>query len=249
VTTELDAASMPLLDHLRELRSRLIKCLIALGVGMLFALPLSYRVIDGLVAMCPVCEIQVIAPTESIITYFRVAIIMGLVVATPIILYQIIAFISPGLHPGEQRMLLLLLPGAGLLFALGLAFGYYVALPRAVMFLSTFLQSMASANWTLANYVAFVTNLLLVIGLTFQTPLVIFVLAKLNLVTPPFLRHYRRHAIVLMALLSAVLTPTPDPLTMMLVLFPMVLLYELGIILAWFATRGSARRAASGDVT
>jgi sec-independent protein translocase protein TatC len=117
------------------------------------------------------------------------------------------------------------------------------------MFLSTFLQSMASANWTLANYVAFVTNLLLVIGLTFQTPLVIFVLAKLNLVTPPFLRHYRRHAIVLMALLSAVLTPTPDPLTMMLVLFPMVLLYELGIILAWFATRGSARRAASGDVT
>jgi sec-independent protein translocase protein TatC len=233
-----EPGAMPLLEHLRELRTRIMKSVFALGLGMVIAVPLTYRVIDGLVAMCPVCDIQVITPTESIVTYFRVAVILGLVVSTPIILYQSIAFVSPGLHPHERRLLFLMLPGAGALFALGLAFGYTVALPRAVSFLSTFLEDMAAANWTLSNYVAFVTNLMLVIGLTFQTPLVIFVLAKLNLVTPAFLRHYRRHAIVIMATLAAVLTPTPDPLTMVLVLVPMILLYELGIVLAWLAARG-----------
>ena len=232
-----DHAAMPLLEHLRELRTRLIKSLVALGVGMVLAMPLAYAVIDGLKAMCVACEIIAIAPTESIVTYFRVAIILGLVVATPVILYQIVAFVSPGLMPNERRLLMALLPGASALFALGLAFGYFVALPRAVAFLSTFMGQQAAPTWTLSNYVAFVTNLLLMIGLSFQTPLVVFVLTKLHLVTPAFLRHYRRHAIVLMAVLAAVLTPTPDAFTLILVLAPMVVLYELGIVLSWLAVR------------
>jgi sec-independent protein translocase protein TatC len=248
VTVAHDAAAMPFLEHLRELRNRLIKSIVALGIGMALAVPLAGRVIVGLRDMCPACDIMVIAPTESVITFFRVAIILGLVVATPVILYQIVAFVSPGLLPHERRLLIMMLPGAAVLFATGMAFGYFVALPRAVAFLSGFLGAEASPNWTLSNYVAFVTNLLLMIGISFQTPLVVFVLTKLNLVTPAFLRHYRRHAIVLRAVLAAVLTPTPDPLTMILVLAPMVVLFEFGIVLSWFAVR-SRNESAPGPAS
>jgi sec-independent protein translocase protein TatC len=191
--------------------------------------------------MCSSCEIIAVHPTETIVTWFRVALILGLVVSTPVILYQIVAFVSPGLHPHERRTLLLMLPGAAMMFAFGLLFGYFVALPRTIAFLSEFLGGIVTPNWTLANYVAFVTNLLLVIGVTFETPLVVFVLARLNIVTPAFLAHYRRHAIVLMAILAAVLTPTPDPYTMLLVLAPMVALYEIGILLARIARPRPAR--------
>jgi sec-independent protein translocase protein TatC len=95
-------------------------------------------------------------------------------------------------------------------------------------------ESVAS-NWRIGNYIAFVTNLLLIIGVTFQTPLVVFLLARIGILSPALMRHYRRHAIVLLAVLAAILTPTPDPFTMMLVLGPMILLYELGILLTRFA--------------
>lgn len=231
-------SAMPLLEHLRELRNRLIYTVAALGVGMILSLPLSVSVIEGLQELCAACEIIAVHPTETVITYFRVSLVLGLVIATPVILYQAVSFVSPGLHDQERRIFYIMLPGAALLFAGGLVFGYFVALPRAVAFLSTFLGDVAAANWTLSNYVAFTMNLLLVVGIAFQTPLVIFVLAKLNIVSPAFLRHYRRHAIVLMAVAAAVLTPTPDPFTMVILLAPMILLYELGILLARFAYSG-----------
>jgi sec-independent protein translocase protein TatC len=235
MSANLESPAMPLVEHLRELRRRIILSLLALVGGMALSLPATSPVIAGLTGMCPVCEFIVTGPTESVVTYFRVALILGLVFSTPIVLYQIVAFVSPGLHAGERRLLLLMLPGAALMFALGLAFGYFVAVPRAVAFLSGFLDWAAAPNWTLSNYIAFIMNMLLVVGLTFETPLVVFVLAKLNIVSPAFLTHYRRHAIVAMAILAAVLTPTPDPFTMLIVLTPMIILYEVGIILARFA--------------
>lgn len=233
--TASELLSMPLMEHLRELRTRLIYGVGALLVGMLASLAVTGRVIAGLTAMCPVCQIQAVAPTESFTTYFRVALLLGLVLATPVILYQLVKFVMPALHPHEQRYLYLLLPGASLLFALGLAFGYSIVLPRTVKFLSTFLSGSVSANWTISQYVAFVTNLLLIIGITFETPLVVFILAKLRIVSAQRMAHFRRHAIVILAVIAAVLTPTPDPFTMFLVLIPMILLYELGILLARFA--------------
>jgi sec-independent protein translocase protein TatC len=231
--------TMPLLEHLRELRLRLIYSLAALGVGTLASLVFTRQVIDGLVAMCG-CQVQAIEPTEGFTTYFRVAVILGLVVATPVILYQVVAFVLPALHRNERRYLYLLLPGATLLFALGLAFGYWLVLPRTVGFLSTFLNepgagTAVEANWAFGRYIAFVTNLLLVAGIAFETPLVVYLLAKLGILSPAFMAHYRRHAIVLLAVFAAVLTPTPDPFTMFIVLIPMVLLYELGILLARIA--------------
>jgi sec-independent protein translocase protein TatC len=228
-------ATMPLMGHLRELRTRLIYGVLALGAGMALSLAFSQPVIDGLQGMCQVCEFQAIDPLEKIVTWFRVALVLGLAVASPVILYQIVAFVLPALHRHERRTLFVMLPGAGLLFALGLAFGYAVVLPRTIGFLASFMDASVASNWRIGNYIAFVTNLLLIIGVTFQTPLVVFVLARVGILSPALMRRYRRHAIVILAVLAAVLTPTPDPFTMMLVLGPMIALYELGILLTRFA--------------
>jgi len=174
-------------------------------------------------------------PTEGFVTYFRVALVLGLVLAIPVILYQVVAFVLPALRRRERRYLYLLLPGAALMFALGLTFGYFVVLPRSINFLAEFMIQYAEPNWRLLNYIAFVTNLLFLVGVVFLTPLVVYILSKLGIVSPAFLTRYRRHAIVVLSVLAAVLTPTPDPFTMFIVLIPMILLYELGILLARFA--------------
>ena len=185
--------------------------------------------------MCRVCTFQIVDPTEGFVTYFRIALVLGLVFAIPVILYQVVAFVLPALHRNERRYLFLMLPGAAVMFAIGLSFGYFIVLPRTINFLAEFLIDYAEPNWRLSNYVAFVTNMLLMVGMAFLTPLAVYLLSKLGVVSPAFLSHYRRHAIVVLAVLAAVLTPTPDPFTMFLVLAPIVLRYELGIVLARFA--------------
>jgi sec-independent protein translocase protein TatC len=235
VSSDEPLAVMPLVEHLRELRKRVIYSAGAVLVGLLASLVFAEPVAKGLERMCTVCQFIYSRPTESFTTYFRVALVLGLVLAMPVVLYQVVAFVVPGLHRHERRYLYLVLPGAAALFALGLAFAYRVVLPRSVDFLAGFQSDLASPFWTLGEYLAFVTNLMFVIGLAFEMPLVVFLLAKLRIVTPQRMAHYRRHAIVLLAVLAAVLTPTPDPFTMLLVLAPMWLLYELGIVLARFA--------------
>lgn len=232
---EPELAAMPLVEHLRELRSRMMVSLAAVVVGTIASLALARAAIDGLERMCASCQFQFLGPTEAMAAYFRLALVLGLAVALPVVLYQAVAFVVPGLHRSERRMLYLLLPGAAGLFAIGLLFGYFVVVPRAVSFLASFLADSAVPAWSLATYVAFVTNLLLVIGLCFQTPLVVFGLAKLGLATPRRLTRYRRHAILVMAVAAAALTPTPDPVTMLLLMVPMIVLYELGIVLARIA--------------
>jgi sec-independent protein translocase protein TatC len=235
VSNEPPLAAMPLLDHLRELRVRMVYAAGAVVIGLLASMAFARPVIDGLTEMCDVCQFIVIRPTEGFIAYFRVALVLGLVLALPVVLYQIVAFILPALHRHERRYLYLMLPGATLLFAAGLAFAYFLVVPRSINFLAQFMMGVATPAWSLGNYIAFVTNLMFVIGLAFQTPLVVFVLARIGLLTPARMSRYRRHAILIIAVLAAVLTPTPDPFTMLMVMVPMWLLYELGIILARFA--------------
>ncbi len=227
--------TMPLVEHLRELRIRLIRCVMALMAGMVLAMPLSSRLIEGLKGMCPMCQFQLIDPTEGFTTYFRVSLLLGLVLAVPVILHQTVQFLRPALYPREQRYLYLLLPGAALLFAVGLLFGYRLVLPRTFSFLATFPSGWAVPAWRLGNFVAFTTNLLAIVGIAFETPLAVYVLTKLGVLSPHTMRRYRRHAIVGLAILAAILTPTPDPFTMLLVLVPMVALYELGSLLARIA--------------
>jgi sec-independent protein translocase protein TatC len=253
-------SSMPLIEHLRELRRRLMISVAALIVGMVVSLPASRYAINGasipipidsfqlvgrqfdlpasvhitgLVEMCTACAgIITIAPMEGLVTWMRVALILGLILATPIVLYQVVAYIVPALYARERRYLYLMLPGAAFMFSLGLAFGFFVVLPRSINFLIGFSEGMASPMPTLSNYIAFVTNLLFVIGIAFETPLVVYILSKVGILTPAIMSRYRRHSILVIAVLAAVLTPTPDPFTMFLVMAPMYLLYEMGGLMA-----------------
>lgn len=247
MTTATPLPAMPLMDHLRELRKRLMWAVGSVFLGMLVGLAFSKAVIAGLIGMCTACpEIIVSQPLEGFTTYFRVALMLGVCIATPMLVYQLVAFVMPALLPAERKWLYIFLPGAFVLFVCGLLFGYYIVFPRTINFLIRFLDGGAAAQLAggdiqivprpqLSLYIAFFTNLLMIIGLTFEMPLLVLLLAKLRLVTTKTLGRYRRHAILLMAVGAAILTPTPDPFTMLMVLVPMYLLYELGIVLTRFA--------------
>jgi len=178
---------------------------------------------------------QAISPTETIITYFKVALVAGVVLAMPVIVYQFARFLLPGLMPQERRYLYILVPGASIMFLLGVAFTAMVMLPRMIAFLMAFGSDFVEQQWTLNEYISFVTSLLFWIGLAFETPLVIFFLAKMKIVTYETLVKNFRYAILVVAIVAAVITPTPDPFNMLVVMFPLLGLYAFGVLLARLA--------------
>jgi len=230
-----DKRRMTIFEHLEELRGRLIKSVIALMVTTLLSLIFTSRFLKLLTA--PMGNLQPIflRPTEMIITYFQIALISGVALAMPVIIYQFVLFILPALKPNERRYLYIFVPGATISFVVGLLFTYFAILPFAVRYLLTFGGNIARAQWTIGEYIGFVTTLLLWIGLAFETPLVIFFLAKLGIITPAMLSHYRKYAILAIAVIAAVITPTPDPFNMMIVMVPLLILYEAGVLLARLA--------------
>ena len=225
---------MTVVEHLEELRGRLIKSVIALAVTTLLSLIFTGRLLEILVAPAGIKPIF-LRPTEMFVTYMRVALIAGTALAMPVIVYQMIRFVLPALKPHERRYLYIIVPGATFSFLLGLAFAYFAMLPFALRYLLSFGGNIAEAKWAIGEYISFVTKLLFWVGVTFETPLLVFFLAKLGVVTPEMLARYRKYAIVAIAVLAAVITPTPDPFNMMVVMVPLLILYEIGVLLAKLA--------------
>jgi sec-independent protein translocase protein TatC len=227
---------MTLIEHLEELRQRLIKSVIALFIATIVSLPVArYVVLPALIALLPEgTQIQALKPTEQYVEYFKVSLMCGLALAMPVIVYQFFAFVNPGLTRQERRWAYLVAPGAGLLFVVGLLFAYFVILPFGLPILGGFLSDIVVPGWALEYYITFVVRFLIITGLVFQTPLIIFFLSKLGVISQERLARSRRYAIVIAAAAAALLTPTTDPFTMLLVMGPMILLYEVGILLARF---------------
>ena len=237
---------MTLLEHVTELRLRLFRALAGLTVGAIIGSFFTTRAIKILTA--PLGEdVQIIAvsPTAPPIIFFKVALLLGLLIALPYILYQLYAFLRPGLFPHERKFLLLSVPGVIVLFALGMVFTLGILIPFSMPVLMGFLQGIVRPTYTLDEYLAFVTTLLLWMGLLFQTPLVMYTLARLGLVKPTNLRRARKMVIFLSAVVAAIITPTTDPFTMLLVTGPFIVLYELGILLAGLALRQRRETAKS----
>jgi sec-independent protein translocase protein TatC len=235
-TADANQNIMPLMEHLKELRTRLIRAFIALFIttGISFAFAKQVFVI----LKAPIGEgasLQSLTPTETLGSYMKVALLCGVILAMPVIVYQIGRFIMPGLTKKERRYLFLLVPGATLFFVAGVAFAYFVMMPAAMPFLQGFLSDVVDPNWAVGKYLSFVTSLLFWIGVAFELPLVIYFLAKLGIVNAEMLTKNRKYAIVIMAVMAAVITPTVDPLNMILVMGPLIVLYELGVILAKIA--------------
>ncbi len=228
---------MTVLEHLVELRHRLVKAVLALIITTFFSLLFTRRFLTLLTAPMGDNLPQAISPTETVVIYFKVALISGLILAMPVIVYQLISFIVPGLYPHERSYLRIIVPASSLLFASGVAFAYYVMLPAAIPFLLNFMGDIIRQQWTIERYMSLVTGLMFWVGVIFETPLIVAFLAYLGVVSPGMLWKNFRYAIVVIAIISAVATPTPDPINMALLMLPLVLLYLLSILLALFTYR------------
>lgn len=224
---------MPLLEHLREFRDRLIKA--AATVVLFTALSFVFvdREIELLLGMTGGRQLLAITVTEKFVAYVKVALITGIALSMPVLVYQLFQFLAPGLTKIEKRWILLSLPGVMIFFALGVAFCYTVVLPSALEFLLNFGNPQIEIQPTISEYLGFVTNFLLALGLAFETPLIIFILSKVGVATPKRLKRFRRWAYVLAFVAAAIITPTPDPINQTYVAIPIILLYELGLLFAW----------------
>lgn len=234
---------MTLMEHLVELRDRLTKAVLALLVGMLVSTVFAKRVLAFLIALAGENLPQAYSPTAPMVMFFKVALVCGAALAMPVVVYQLLRFIIPGLTPQERRYLFLILPGIILCFVGGVAFAYFILLPPAIRFLQGFLSDIIEPKWVIEKYISLITSLLFWTGVTFQTPLVMAFLARLGIVSPQKLIRFWRYALVLIAIIAAAITPTVDPLNMGLVMAPLVALYGLGILLARLVYRQRAAPA------
>ncbi len=223
--------SMPLLQHLDELRRRLFKAFLALMVTTAACFIFARQIIDYLAG--PVGgpqKLVSIEVTENIAIFMKVSLLGGFILGMPFIIYQILAFILPGLKAGERKWLTALVPMATILFAGGAAFTWFVMLPATIPFLTGFLGITTQVRPE--NYFDFITRLMFWIGLCFELPLIVMFLAKLKFVTAKQLTNGWRYAVVGIAVAAAAVTPTVDPVNMGLVMAPLIGLYAISILLA-----------------
>lgn len=228
---------MTLLDHVRELRDRLFKAVIALAIGAAVGLVFAERIIQVLLGPYGARQLLVTSPTSSLTNVFTVSLTFGMILALPFILYQVLAFVFPGLMPNEKRSILLGLPFGFVLFALGATFAFFVMLPAALTFLTGIFPTVFEYRLTPDEYIPFVAGVMFWMGVAFEMPLIIFILAKANVVNANVLKKQWRWAVVIIALLAALITPTPDPINMSIVMVPLLLLYGFSIVMATLARR------------
>ncbi|MGQ9584653.1 MAG: twin-arginine translocase subunit TatC [Anaerolineae bacterium] len=248
-TNEEGGPRLSIIEHLEELRSRLIKAGIALILGTVVSLAFTRHVLEILIRPMGGKTPIALRPTESILIYFKIALVTGLIIAMPVILYQTVAFVVPGLTRKERRYLYLLLPAGTILYATGVAFAGTVMLPFAVRYLQGFLADLIAPSYSIDYYISFVTTMLFWSGVVFETPLVIAFLARLGVVSPKFLSRNRKYAILIIAVLAAAITPTPDPFNMSIVMIPLLVLYEVGVLLARFTYRPRSTAPAPQEAT
>jgi len=222
-------------DHLEELRGHLLKILVGLVVAIVLSLVFANQLLELLaIPIGGLDKLQSIEVTENVAVFMRISVLAGFILSLPFTLYQVMAFISPGLEKKERRWVYLSIPFATLLFIGGVLFAYFVMLPAAVPFLVEFMGIETVPR--LSNYMNFILNIIFWIGVCFEIPLVIFILAKLKLVNARQLLKNWRIAIIASAVLAAVISPTVDPVNMALLMAPLIGLYLLSILLAALAS-------------
>ncbi|MBI2952828.1 MAG: twin-arginine translocase subunit TatC [Chloroflexi bacterium] len=223
---------LTIVEHLDELRWRIVVCAVAVAITSAFAAFFVQQIFDILKAPAPQ-NLQLIYTqmTEMLMTYFKVILLTGVGLALPVIVYQIVRFVAPGLTGQEKRYLYALIPGISIAFLSGVIFAYYLVLPFTVRYLVTF-SSVATPLISVGNYFSFVSMFLFWVGLSFEMPIIVFFLAKIRVVNAKKLASYRKYAAVGIFVLSAIITPTVDPFGQMIVAVPLLLLYEVGILLA-----------------
>ena len=232
-----------LLQHLSELRRRVFICVVAVLAGSAVSFVFFEEIVEILVepardlGLGTGGELIYTEVTELLTTAIKVSFVSGVILASPIIVSQGVMFVAPGLTRQEKRYLFGFMPVVILAFAGGVAFAYYILTPPALHFLLTFGGDIATPLIRISNIINLMIRLLFWMGLAFETPLVMFLLASLGIASASSLGRFRRYWVVVAFILAAMITPTVDPVNQALVAGPLLVLYELGILLAWFAGR------------
>ncbi len=233
---------MTLQEHLLELRDRIVKIVIGVVLGFILGAILVPTVLQSINDAANLDDgLDIRSPADPVMIYFRIAIYIAVGVTLPNIIYQVIAFLVPGLTRREKRLVFASVPFMLLLFVGGVAYGYFFAIPRALDFLSGFMSDYIDFNIDANETISFYVALMLGLGISFQLPLIMFVVAKIGLVTPQKMRKWRKYAILGIVIVAAIVTPTTDPINLALVAVPLYALYEVGIVISLLFARTSLR--------
>jgi len=232
------------IEHLEELRRRILICCASLFGGT----ALGFFFVDSVrdILTRPAGELTLVytRPPEAFLANIRLAFISGLAISIPVIIYQLLAFVTPGLHKKEKRVLIPFTLGILVFFAAGVTFAYYVVFRFALTFFLGFSTPELVPMLSITEYISFTTQFLLGFGIVFQLPLLFLLLGSLGVISAPLLRRVRKYVIVVITIISAVLTP-PDVISQLLMAGPLFLLYELGILLVAIGNVRRRKRAAS----
>ncbi len=232
---------MGFFEHLDELRQRLTKAVFSLvvgtAVGVFIATQVLVLLLEPYCAIVSDCELVILDPTGNILIYFKVALMVGGILSIPLVTYQLLMFILPGLTSKERRYVLLSIPATTALFIVGVLFAWKILMPPALGFLHGFQENIFEPEWTADGYISFVTSLLFWMGVAFQTPLIFFIISLMGLVSARTLIRQWRVAVVGASIAAALITPTIDPVNMFLVMAPLLTLYALSIVLVFFGRK------------
>ena len=246
--------TMSFFDHLVELRKRIINSLIAIGIGIiagfavakLFINFITQPMLAALRANHVEPSLYYTSPAGYVSLIITLSVYLGIVIAMPWVLYQVWLFVAPGLYKHERRAVSSFISSSMVLFLCGIAFGYYVLLPRVL----TYVVSWAAGGpikplISLNEYFDLIVVVLVGLGIIFEMPVVVFILSLFNIVTPKFLLKNFRYAMLLITVLAAIVTPTPDATTMLVFMLPMVVLYFVSVLVSYFVVR--RKKAASAE--
>lgn len=234
---------MSFLDHLEELRWRIIWSLAGIVIGAILVWTFKDFIMDQILLAPAVkygLKLQNLRPFGQVFLYMEVAIVGGAIVSVPNILYQLWLFIAPGLYPNERKYISSIVTFSSLCFLSGVVFSYYVMLPAAFQFFASFGTQRIDNIIAIDEYFDFIISVMLGAGLVFELPMVSFFLSKLGILTPKFMRHYRRHAIVVIFIAAAILTPGTDPVSQILLALPLLALYEISILISKMSQKKKA---------
>jgi sec-independent protein translocase protein TatC len=229
---------MTLQEHLIELRDRIMKICIGVGIAFVFGAIGSKFLLEQMVvhAQLEGTGFDIRSPTEPLTLYFKVALYIAIAITMPLIIFQIVGFLAPGLTSKEKRIVYGSLPFVSILFIAGVAYGYFVAAPRA-------LSGIFDWNPDGAEILSFFLTLMIGLGLAFQLPVIMFVLAKIGIVSAKKMREWRRYSYLMLTIVAAVITPSTDPINMAIVAIPLVILYEAGVIISSIFAKKGLRNA------
>ena len=232
MTNESNDHKMTFLEHLEELRKRLLISIIAIVIGASIVYFFSPEILSLLKkpAGPSLGKLKVLSLTEGFMSYFKIAIIGGIILSIPVIFYQVWAFISPALKPNERRHANLFILWTTISFLIGCAFAYFVILPFAIPYLLNFGSGELEPMITVSKYLSFTSMMILGCGAIFELPILIYLLTKLGIVTTDFLTRNRKYAVLVCFIAAAIITPTGDVVNLLLLAVPMIGLYEIGIL-------------------